>query len=42
MTCYHRCKNATGIPHPKVWQRSVDTPVTVRGVSPDVDGNVIP
>ena len=26
----------------KVWQRSVDAPMTVRGVSPDVDGNAIP
>ena len=31
-----------GIPYPKVWQRSVDAPVTVRDVSLDADGNVIP
>ena len=34
-------QNAMGIPHLKVWQRSVDTPVIVRGVS-SVDENVIP
>ena len=34
--------NATGVPYPKVWQRSVDALVTVRDVSSDVDGNVIP
>ena len=26
-------QEATGIPHPKVWQRSTDTAVIVRGVS---------
>ena len=31
-----------GIPQPKVRQRSVDTPVIVRDVSPDANGNVIP
>ena len=35
-------QNATGIPHPKVRQRSVDAPVTVRDVSPGADENVIP
>ena len=34
--------DAKGISYPKVWQRSVDTPVTVRDVSPDADGEVIP
>ena len=34
--------NVTGIPYPKVWQRSVNAPVTVRDVCPDADGDVIP
>ena len=33
--------NATGVPYPKVWQRSVDAPVTVRDVSPN-EGEAIP
>ena len=32
-------QEATGIPHPQVWQRSADTPVTVRGVSPSRKAN---
>ena len=31
-----------GIPYPRVWQRSVDAPITVGDVSPDADGDVIP
>ena len=34
-------QNTIGIPHLKVRHRSVDAPVTVKGVSPDADGNVI-
>ena len=34
--------NVMGIPYPKVWQRSVDAPVTVGDVSPNVGGNGIP
>ena len=30
------------MPYPKVWQRFIDTPVTVRDVSPNANGNVIP
>ena len=42
MTCNHGCKDATGIPHPKVWQRFVDAPVTVRDVSLGAGGDMIP
>ena len=33
--------NATGMPYPKVRQRSVDAPVTVGDVSPNADGDGI-